>query len=71
MWKRLVEHMAFVERSGLVSQDNDDTYKEMDGYKLTLAQHDEESATYNYWPKLLSIESLFLVSCINLKNYQS
>ena len=47
MWKRLVEHMAFVERSGLVSQDNDDTYKEMDGYKLTLAQHDEESATYN------------------------
>lgn len=47
MWKRVVEHMAFVERSGLVSQDNNDTYKEMDGYKLALAQHNEESATYN------------------------
>ena len=39
--------MACVERSGLVSQDNNDTYKEMDGYKLALAQHNEESATYN------------------------
>lgn len=37
--------MAFIERSGLVRQDNNDTYKEMDGYKL--AQHNEESATYN------------------------
>lgn len=42
----VVEHMVFVESSGLASQDNNDTYKEMDGYKLTLVQHNEESATY-------------------------
>lgn len=35
-----------VESSGLANQDNNDSYKEMDGYKLTLAQHNEESATY-------------------------
>ena len=42
-------HMLCLHRSkqesGLVRQDNNDTYKEMDGYKL--AQHNEESATYN------------------------
>lgn len=42
----VVEHMAFIERSGLGSQDNDDTYREMEGYKLTLVQENEEGATY-------------------------
>lgn len=38
--------MHSVERSGLASQDNSDSYKKMNRYKLTLAQHNEKTATY-------------------------
>lgn len=48
------------ERSGLASQDNN-SYKEMAGQKPTLAQRNEERATYyKYWSKLLSVEPSIL-----------
>lgn len=46
MSKKTVEHMVWIKKSGLVSQDND-SYKEMDGYKFILAQCNETSTYYD------------------------